>query len=484
MRSRFALLVVVAAATTAAAGRRTAITVWSGVSATQASVGGAGYGAVTPTTGALVTEQREVDVDASGEVRIAGVATTIDPASVRLRSLTDPDLTVTQQRYLAGATTPSEILARHVGDTITVITAKGDVTGVLRAVEPQALVVEVGIGDRRHLQVMHRDGYVLDVKLPSTAGADQSTLAWHVATKKPGKHVVELTYRASELAWTADYTAILDDSGKSIDFSAWATLKNGTGASFDDAEVTLVSGGGQLGPAAYNGYQALARPPLASPTRYVIPTRVRLGASESVQVELLPPRTRAKARAVVVFEALPDPALDPTYAQSAVVPDVDCNKWNGGGGASARVEAAVELEVANSAQLPEGRVRAFRRRAGKDGERLELASEDQLRTGAGVARISLASDAEITGERHATPCVVDEHARTLREKVELRLDNKSKHAVDVVVREFMRRWQLWKIDPADESPHGSRAGAQTQEYCVSVPAGGKQVVTYTVLYSW
>jgi hypothetical protein len=48
----------------------------------------------------------------------------------------------------------------------------------------------------------------------------------------------------------------------------------------------------------------------------------------------------------------------------------------------------------------------------------------------------------------------------------------------------MWRYSVWKVDPADESVKGQSGGPQTKEYRVSVPAGGKKSVTYTVVYQW
>ena len=64
--------------------------------------------------------------------------------------------------------------------------------------------------------------------------------------------------------------------------------------------------------------------------------------------------------------------------------------------------------------------------------RLEVVSEDQLRSSAGLARIRLASDTELTGERRAVTCTYDERAHTLIEKVEVKLENKGKRAAEVV----------------------------------------------------
>lgn len=463
-----------------AGGAQTSITVWSTPQPSlgaYSAYGGVTYGGYAAPTGALITERREVDVAAGGEVRVSGIASTVDPATVQLRSLTDPGgLSVTEQRFVPGATTPNEILARHVGDNVTIVTPKGEVTGVLRSVDAQALVLEVGSGDAKRLQVMRRDGYVQDIRLPAGKGSDKASLVWRLSSKKAGKHTVEVTYRAEGLSWAADYLAIFDEDAKTIDFSAWATLRNASGTAFDGAELTLVSNATAApGPAIYNPYGALPRQ-TAPAARFVVPTPVHVGNGETVQVELMPPRIAAKARSVVAFEAVQD--LSPNYQG---YPATDCAMLNATVAGTGRAEVAVEVELKGAKQLPEGRVRVFKR--GKVADRLEVLAEDQLRSAAGVARIRLAAHTDLSGERRTSNCVLDERARTLTEKVEVKLENKSKRAVDVVVREFMWRYPVWRIDPADESVKGVRAAPQTQEYRVSVPAGAKKSITYSVMYS-
>ena len=432
-------------------------TVWGAAPA--GVFGGATYAA--PLTGAMITERRELELGGGGEVRIAGVAATLDPGSVQLRDLTEPGASITEQRFVPGATTPTELLARHVGDPVTVVTGKGELAGVLRAADEEAIVVELGAGDQRRLSVMRRD-YVQDVRLPAGRG-DQPSLVLRMAGKKPGKHAIELSYRATGLSWTADYLAVLDEAARSVDFSAWATVKNATGATFERAELTLASGGVTPGPAA------AGKP---GPLRFTVPSPVRLAAGDAIQVELFPARVAAKATPVVAFEAMEDPSEG--YQD---IPGSDCTEY-AGGGVGGTAELALELAVPSQTARPEGRVRLFRRQ----GERLEVVSEEDLKASAGVARIRLSGDAEITGERKALSCNVDERAKTIHERVNVRLENKGKQAIDVVVREHLWRWPVWKLEAEDRK--GTRTGVQTQEYRLRVPAKGSQSVTYAVVYTW
>jgi hypothetical protein len=479
------LAALAAGATNAGAGgAQTSITVFASPPATVSAYGGVSYGGAIAPAGAMITERRDLDIANGAEVRISGVASTIDPATVQLRSLTEPGgVSISEQRFVPGATTPDEILARHLGDAVTIVTPKGEVGGVLRSVDAQTLVVETGAGDQRRLQMMRRDGYVQDVRLPAGKYAHTPSLVWRLATKKPGKHSVELTYRADGLTWSADYLAIFDEDKKTVDFSAWATLRNATGTSFDGAVLTLVSGGSMLPSVAVNPYNYYGLAPVRQatpPVRFTVPSPIHVGNGESVQVELMAPRIGAKARSVVTYDAVP--SADQMAINYQQFPATDCTMLTQTAPGGGRAEVAVEVDIPGAKQLPDGRVRVFKR-AAKTADRLEVLSEEQLRASTGAARVRLAAHTELVGERKTT-CTVDERARTLTEKVEVKLDNKGKHPIDAVAREVLWRYPVWRIDPADETTKGTRGGPQVQEYRVSVPAGGKKSLTYTVVYQW
>ncbi|TMQ10655.1 MAG: hypothetical protein E6J91_25725 [Deltaproteobacteria bacterium] len=460
--SLIAAAVTVAFAAQAEPPGRIQITVWATPPPPSGELyGGLAYGGYAPITGALVTEQRDVEI-AGGEARVSGVAATLDPASVQLRDLTDPAAVMTAQRFLPSAATPTEILTRHIGDPVSVTTPRGELGGTLRAVDDQVIAVETGAGDQRHLEILRREGFVQGVRLPPGTTGDPS-LAWRVRTAKPGKHTIELSYRADGMSWSADYVAVLDEPGRAVDLASWATIKNATGASFDAAELTLVGVGADPAPGA-------GRIP---PARFRVPGPVRIGRGDAVQVELVPRRTAVPVRSVILYEAMLDPS--PRFQ---AVPGTECSQFSGVGSGNGRTDVAIEIDVPGRVALPDGKVRLFQRRAGH----LEVVSEDPLRTAAGIARIRVVANGDITGDRHAVSCNYDEQRHTVQETIELKLENRTPRAADVILREFLWRWPIWHIESEDHK--GVRAGPQLQEYRVRVPGSGRQVVTYTAVYAW
>jgi hypothetical protein len=434
---------------------RTTISIWRG--------GGATYGGVGAGASAFISHRRDVDIGGDGAVRFAGVAAGMDAATVEVHSLTDPAGTsVVEQRFSSNLATPEALLSRQVGKPVTVVLAQGEVRGVLRAVSLDALVVETA---DKSLEIIRRGEHVVDIKLGAASFDNEPTLEWKLAVKKPGKHTIDVSYRTYGLTWAPEYTAVLGD-GDAVDFTAWATVRNDTGLDLPASELTLVSDTGT--PPASPGYVA---GPARAAVSFKVGRAVDLAAGTALQVELAPRRTGVKARRVHVFEASGD--------QTSYQPLSDCYGYMP---APAGVRTEQMLEVAGSGPvLPEGNVRVFRRGAGGG---LTIVGEDQLRVNpkTGVVRVRAGVAPEISGERKQLDCRPDPGGRSLRERVEIRVENKSKTPSDVVVREYMYRWSNWRIDQEDEK--GVGAGGNAYEWRVKLKAGASKTLSYTVAYTW
>jgi hypothetical protein len=465
-------------------------------------------GAAAAGGAAIVTHRRTLELPAGrGEVRFAGVAARLDPATVRFRSLADPRVMAVEQRFADDMASLDALLGRYEGQPIAVVTGRGEVQGRLRAWNDRLIVLE---GSDGALRALRRGDYVQDVRFAAPAEPlfDRPTLVWQVDGGKGGRQPVEVSYRTAGLAWSADYTAIVDEARGTIDLSAWATIRNGAGVDFDGARIVLVSGGldaaapAQVAvagpvllsvPASLQAPQQPAGGAVASPGQavgapavagrgagervwsYAIEQPARITDGSSLQLELFTPVTGAPARRVVVYEPLPDQS-----AQYVTYPATDCYGYYAPAASAARSDVYLELAAGDQRALPEGQVRLFRR----NGEATELVSEERVRPNltTGMARVRIAADGEIGGERRQVECRFDDRARQVRERIEVKLRNRGKKPVEVVLREYLYRWGNWTIE-AEDAP-GSRASGSAQEYRVKVPAGGERAVTYTVLYSW
>jgi|JI10StandDraft_1071094.scaffolds.fasta_scaffold05749_2 hypothetical protein len=426
------------------------VAVWSA----GGGAGGEGYGGAGPAAPAFVVQRRELEVGAGGEVRFPGVAATIDPATVEVRSLTEPGAAVIEQRLLGDRTRPDELLTRQIGRPVEVTLARGELRGVLRAVSFAFLVIETDGPGGKAVEMVRRGDQLLDVKFAAVDVATEPTLQWTLTGARPGKHAIEVSYHADGLSWTPTYTAVIADDD-AVDFSAWATLANRSGLDLDGAQVTLMT----------------ADPGRPAGAAFKLPRPVQLAADHDLQVELAPRRAAAHGRRVTVYEAASD--LSAGYTAT---PASDCYGYAPTGG---RAEVALELDGAGPA-LPPGRLRVLRRTGGET----VLARDERLRVdrATGTIRIKVGDADQITGERTQVKCDPDRSGRALREEIKVEVKNQGKTAADVVVREYLFRWRNWRIEAEDVK--GARVDDQTQEYRLRIPAGASRTVGYAVVYSW
>lgn len=329
----------------AAAGGRGNRTTMIGIkrpAATEAAFGGEGYGALAaPATSAYVTHERSIEVGADGVVKFPGVAALLDAATVEFRSATDPTGTrVVEQRLVNDVIDPEALLFRQLGKPVVVTLASGELRGTLRALSPDALVID---SDDHAAHIVPRGPQLLGVALPAASVNQEPTLEWRLTTARPGRHDVVVA-RTDGLAWQPDYSAVLADGG-AVNLSAWATITNDTGSDFVDANLTLTAGGGD-GVFATLGL-APGRPSHTKPQEWKIQGKIALRAGQTVQVELAPKKVGVKARPTQVFEALAEGA-----GADNAQPTSDCDAYEP---LNPRTGQYLELEA--GAPLPSGRVR-------------------------------------------------------------------------------------------------------------------------------
>ncbi len=445
------------------------------------SYGGAGYGgagaanALPAASGfAIVRQRRTIELGRGDtEVRWDGVAGGIDPASVQFESLTDPAGTrVIEQRFRHDVATPDALLARAVGSMVTIDTAGGAVQGTLRAFDGERLVVEAGDGA---VHVIRRGDAVHDIRLgPVTGGVAASpTLVWKVRAARAGSHDVRVGYQTAGITWRADYAVVWDERASRADLTAWVTVANDSGVDFDRARVRLVT----APPAT-----SVAAMPAAAVTRswlesdvLVVADDVSVPTGASRQVSLFPPVAGVRARRVLVHDSIPGYTYYPTG-----YPNMDMYAFN----YQARAKTAdvyLEVDGRKRPALPAGTARLYRRATGGEAELVAQAPVDHSAAGAPL-RVRVGAHPSLEVAHSQLEFRLDERAKQMRERVEVKLTNRGKAAVEVVVREVMWRWTDWAIET--ESPRGVRVGPLTQEYRVAVPAGASRKVTYTVAYSW
>lgn len=231
---------------------------------------------------ALVQDVRTLTL-ANGRVRqdFPDVSAAIRPETV---SLVVPDATTVEQNFDYDLLSPSSLMEKAEGETITLVRTN-PATGVETRERARVLAVNGGVVldiDGR-IEVLRDDGLpvraVFD-RVPASLRA-RPTLSVTLASTRAGARPATLSYLSRGLNWSADYVALYDEACGSVDVQGWVTLKNSSGTTFNNARTLLVAGdvGSADGYGGYDSNSYIPRPPRRA-------TRMRAGTETAAREQL------------------------------------------------------------------------------------------------------------------------------------------------------------------------------------------------------
>ncbi len=192
---------------------------------------------------ALVQDVRQLTLG-NGRVRqsFPDVSAAIRPETV---SLVVPDAAIVEQNFDYDLLSPSSLMEKAVGETITLV-CTNPATGAETRERAKVLAVNGGvvIEVNGHVEVLRDDGLPVRAifdKVPDALRA-RPTLSVTLASSRAGTRPATLSYLSRGLGWSADYVALFDDKSGTVDVQGWVTLKNTSGTTFSHAKTLLVAG--------------------------------------------------------------------------------------------------------------------------------------------------------------------------------------------------------------------------------------------------
>ena len=214
---------------------------------------------------ALVQDVRQLSIpagrsrqefrDVSGQIRAETV------------SFAAPDTAIVEQNFDYDLLSPSKLMEKAVGKTVTIVRvnpATGAETREVAKVLATNGGVVLQIGER--IEVLRDDGLPVRVifdRVPDNLRA-RPTLSVTVDSSRAGTRSAKLAYLTPGLGWKSDYVALFDESAGKIDVQGWITLTNNTGTSYRDADVVMVAGTPNQ-TNRYNNYGDYSPPPPPPP---------------------------------------------------------------------------------------------------------------------------------------------------------------------------------------------------------------------------
>ncbi len=287
---------------------------------------------------------------------------------------------------------------------------------------------------------------------------------------------------------------MLSDDERKADLSAWVTLLNLSGTTYQNAKLKLIAGdvqraqnrqpqpvrmmarGGAAMADVAPGFEEKA---FFEYHLYSLPRRTDITQNATQQLALFPTARDVGVEKVLVYYGQPQGAYW-VFAQ----PYLERNLGN-----DSNKKVDIYFRFANTEAnkmgmpLPRGKIRVYKQ---DDADKsLEFIGEDLIdhtpRNEKVLIRLGQAFD--IVGERTQTNFTVDANGRVMTESFRIELRNAKKELpVHVVIKENLYRWTNWEI--VKTTDEFAKIDARTIHFDVDVPADGKKVVEYTVKYTW
>ena len=416
----------------------------------------------------LIREVRAVDLPVGViELEFQDVARTIDPSSVFVQS-DDANLRVLEQSYRYDLLNKQTLLERFLGRKLKYSrTVREGMRfekvlreGTLLSINPEV----VQFGDEIEIEP---EGIISLAYLPDDLKTTP-TLHWLLENNATGTKDIEVSYVADGIGWQADYNLTVSPDDTMATLIGWVTIRNESGARFEEADIKLVAGdvnreqAREPMPVMRREMAMMADAGAAMPTReglsdyqlYRLPRPVNLDVNTVKQVKLL---------------RLEDLAVDKRYTldsqvQTYQVPDAMPHP----------VSVTLALDNHGDVPLPAGKYRAYKEDS--DGD-LQFLGEDRLghkpRKEALELEVGRAFDVRATRKQTVFRRVGD---RTMELGYEIVVSNQARRSVDVEVVERMQGdWQI-----LTQSQRGERRDAARQVYVLSVGAGDKARLDYSV----
>jgi hypothetical protein len=445
---------------------------------------------------ALVRDDRDMKIkQGRSQLSFTDVAALIDPTTVTFSSLTDPSTRVLEQNFQFDLVSTQKLLLKFIDRQITVDKSSGNsvtpITGtLLSAIDGIVLRGTDG-------SIYSLPAYT-SVRFPDLPGGlnTRPTLVWDIQSPAGGNHKTRVTYQTGGITWWADYNLIFNEGADAnsglLDLSAWVSIINQSGATYQDAKLKLIAGDVhraepvldramrtkvmEMAVAAPQGANGFEQKDFFEFHLYTLGRTTTLPNNSTKQIELFDQAKQIPAKKVLLYYG----AVQPYYYPS---PYTDRNM-----GVEMNKKVDVYLEFKNDKQfglgvpLPAGRLRVSQ--LDKADGSLEFIGEDTIdhTPKDEQVRVKLGSAFDVVGERRQISFSVDTTAKWMEEEIEVKLRNHKSQPVDVVVKENLYRWSNWKI--LTQTHKYDKEDARTISFPVKVAKDGEAVVRYRVRYTW
>lgn len=438
---------------------------------------------------ALVKDQRKVKLTSGlQKLAISDVSGQIRPETAMFRSINSPgSFSILEQNFDFDLLTPEKLLEKYVGKSVTIIKinpATGEEKSELATVLSANNGVVLKIGNRIETGLLNNLGHIVYNDIPANL-RDRPTLITQINSKIAAEQIVELSYLTGGLAWKADYVAELSPNENSVDLSAWVTLTNTSGASYNNAKLQLVAG---------DINQVQANIPRVMMMRNKAELLVDSAPAPMAEESLLEYHLYSLNRQTTIAEnqtkqvALLSATAVPARKE-LVLRGGDYYYQSNYGDIGQKLKLAVFVEFDNKEisnlgmPLPKGIMRVYKKDSAGNAQ---FVGEDTLDHTAKneIVRLKLGESFDVTADKKQTDFKVlakpTKGNNAFESSYEITLKNAKKEKMTVIVQEpISGEWQITK----ESHPH-KKLNSHLAVWKIEIPAEGSTTLKYSAIVKY
>ncbi len=437
---------------------------------------------------AIIKQQRDLEIEQGiSNISFTGVAALLDPTTVMFESLTDPAGTaVLEQDYRFDLLSMDKMLERYIDKEI----IWGGQSVKLLSVSAGGMLLERPNGEIEFQQGYH------GVRFPSMAKGLilKPTLNWMIQSQVGGEQETRISYETQGITWWADYNIVYKDGKDAnhgfLDLSAWVSILNQSGGTYEDATLKLVAGDVNRAGSGRSSFPSSRRESMdytmakSAPGfeeksffeyhMYTLGRRTTIPDRSTKQIELFDAAKNVPVEKKMLYDG------SKMYMNYGGIQ----NGKDFGVNSNAKVEVFLSFENKEDdglgMPLPSGRIRVSKL-DDADGS-FEFIGEDTIdhTPKNETVTIKLGNAFDVVGERRQTSFARGKH--WVVESFEIKIRNHKEQSIEVQIQEHLYRWSNAKISKMSHTH--TMLDSRTMHIPVVVEADGETIVTYTVRYEW
>jgi hypothetical protein len=435
---------------------------------------------------AVIKDTRSFDLsDKTTTLEFSSVAAKIDPTSVQITNLTNPNFSILEQNFEYNLLSVSSLLNKIIDQPITILLDNNQsFSGKLLASDNRAITIK----SNEDIKIIKKNEHLYQLSIPKLPEDFflKPTLIWQIETSESQQQKIEIAYQTSGFNWLADYNVLLKPETKTLDLNGWVSITNNSGATYPNANLKLVAGDVHKVKNEYDDAKMLEYPMQVVKARAAkSPAGFEERSFAEYHLYDLGRKTTLKDNETKQIEFIN--IKDVAYSTSYLFTPQQNHYWNRRRHPNSSDEtvsnlhyiAIIENKAVNNLgiPLPAGNIRMYQ----KDSQSLDhFLGQDTIdhTPKDEEVKLKISEAFDVIGSKKVESLDIEDSLRKL--KIVLKINNHKNIEIPVTAKDYLDNHQNWTITQTN-TPYVKK-DHRTIEFTFTMPANSQKTIRYEVQY--